>query len=529
MFSAKRLGRRLMVSAMLSVFLCAVGARADDAPPTQIGVLAVKSLDAIAASAKKLDIGLPAPLTAAGIEQRFAFIGPGGLATDKPLGIIFFGGPGVKADQEITVFVLPVKPTAIPLEALKGLGGQPMPDHPDTVLMNGVGFRRTTDYVIFGPLPSAAALANLDAITDAVKDPGTLARVTLDLKAVRASMPEQYRSLLDTNRQFLLGKAATTEQASAELVIDSIRRTIDKLEKVEWALDSGDAGMRLALTAAPIKLPALEPGNRPGMPPGVIARFDLACPIDALVDAQVLGKIIDAANQDNANRFTSRQKQKLQDIVVRVKGLFFGGDTVSIGLEAGGESQVVYVVNQYAKRIDYISEVRTLMAQAKAFGDEVNEPVDLSLQSYKSGEVQVVRLVVTDKHQTKTYIDAVQQEGGLFIAASKEPFRYIDGLLAAKPEGPRQTLMSGSVELGKLFDTIAKSPGSPAAGMSAAEKKQLSDLFHGQKLGVSISSDGDAATFDVAIPHSLLKYTPKVIATFIGELGSGNPAPKTRQ
>ncbi|MDB5289192.1 MAG: hypothetical protein JWL69_433 [Phycisphaerales bacterium] len=521
-------GHGLPARALLALLLWATAVRADDAPPIQVGVVAAKSLDAAAAFAKQYGLDLPPPLTAAGLEKQFPFIGQGGLATDKPIGIVLFGGSGVKPDQQMTTFAFPIRPPAITLEALKGLGGKPMPDHPDTVLMNGVGFRRTPDYMVFGPLAAAVANADLDALAGAVKDPGAVARVKIDLKAVRTNMPEQYQSLLDAMRQGALGNAGAAGQAGAGAAIDRIQQAFANIDRVELGLDNRETGVRLSVAAAPLKLPALTPGDLPGMPAGVFARFDLACSPDWLLDADAMQKIADARDQDSGRALDTHQKKKLQDILTNAKALFLGGDAVSIGVDFVGDSPVVYMVSHYASPINYPGDLRKLVEQANAFSTEVHDTGKLTLQTYKLNDIQVVRLVMTENQKPSAYIDAVKQGDNLFLAASDKQFLYIDRLLAVKANGPRQALASGSIDLGKLFDTAGKTSGSPIADMPADQQKRLAELFRDQKVSISFVSEGDGGTFDITIPQGLLKNAPNFVARLAGSAAQGNGTPTSK-
>src|SRR4051794_34319349 len=171
-------------------------AAAGGAKPAPIGALAVKSADAVARLAAQIGMPLPPEASPQGIEQQFPFIGPGGLATDKPVGMIFFGGGRVDP-QQATAILLPVKPTAATADALKAAGAQPVPGSSD-MLQLGKGFvRRTTNYVAFGVLPEVLAEAREEALADLLKGPDALARVSVDLKTIRAVMPEQYKAVVD--------------------------------------------------------------------------------------------------------------------------------------------------------------------------------------------------------------------------------------------------------------------------------------------------------------------------------------------
>ncbi|HWE94409.1 MAG TPA: hypothetical protein VG269_10630 [Tepidisphaeraceae bacterium] len=519
MFSAKNTGRGLLACTLLGLLLFARSARAEDDSLTQVGVVAVKSLDATAAFAKQIGMELPPPLTAKGLEQQFPFIGSGGLATDKPVGIILFGGPGVKSDQQMMTFVFPVKPTAATLESLKSMGAKALPGHADTVLMNGVGFRRTGDYLAFGPLPEAAATAKLESVADAVKGANALARLVVDLKAVRVSMPEQYASVLEAISMNATAKDA--QQAGMQVMISAMRQGVEKFDRVELGLDGADGGLRIALAAAPLKLPAPPPGDRPGLPANAIARVDAPVPLTSILSNEVLKKL---TARDAPEGLTVKQEQKFQDLNAAVWSLFLGGEGQTAGMEVSRDAPVAYMVKRYDKPIDFALELRRLVAQAKAFGDATHHPVEMELQSYKIGEEQALRVVISDSEKKPAlFLDVLQRGNTVFIAGSKNEFRYVDRLLAAKADGPQKALASASVDLGRLFDAATKTPGSPLVGMPADRQKQLEDVFRGQTLAVSLTSEGDTATIDLTLPPALTKNIPRLVKVVSDGAGKNLP------
>ena len=85
--------------------------RAATPQPALVLSASVTSLDAVGAVAKDIGVGEIPILSASDIEQRMPFIGAGGLAGDRPLGVLLYAGPGLNVEQGFT-FVLPVKPGA---------------------------------------------------------------------------------------------------------------------------------------------------------------------------------------------------------------------------------------------------------------------------------------------------------------------------------------------------------------------------------------------------------------------------------
>jgi hypothetical protein len=533
MLALRRLTYRLFAVTLAAIALCARPAAAEDAPagenpgvpPTQIGLISAKSIDAAAAFARQLGTELPANVTAARIEETFPFIGQGGLATDKPIGMIFFGGQGLTPEQSIAI-VLPIKPNAAPLDELKK-SGMAVPGHPDTVALDdGTALRRTADYLIIGKTP-VVSVAKAEVLAKALKGPDALVRAAIDLKALRQAMPEHFKAIVDAMKKQALSQTYPDEaqRAGARMFIDGFQEFLEKSDRVELGVDNGAAALRLFATAAPMELPPVMPGDRPGMPEGVIVRLDLSARPTSMMDTQFMKLAMADAQKD----MTAEQKKKLKDFIAGVQALYLGGDRVSVGFEMG-DSPVGYIVNHYAKPIDYAAELGRVIDQAKAFGDAIKEPTETELQTYDAGGAKVVRLVMLDKQKPQVYIDAVQRGSDVLVAISDKDAHYIDRLLAAKSGGPMRGLASGSVDLAKLFDAATKQPDSPVAGMSAEQRKQLADLLRGQKLSASFSSEGDAATFDMIIPQGLIKNASKLAEVFAPGAGGAetppDPAPK---
>ena len=167
--------------------------------------------------------------------------------TDQPIGMIFCGGPDIKDPSQGIVFVFPVKPTAATLDSLKNRqGGMPVADHPDTMLMGGAALRRTADYLLFSPTPAAVNVVNniASAIADAVKGGDALVKFSLDLKAVRLNMPDQYKQTLD-----MASGGAGPDAAKA---MAPMMKSLETVDRFEASLDHGEKGIRLlAFTAAP--------------------------------------------------------------------------------------------------------------------------------------------------------------------------------------------------------------------------------------------------------------------------------------
>jgi hypothetical protein len=477
--------------------------------PAQIGAVAVKSADAVTKLAAQIGVPLPPQASPQGLEQQFPFIGPGGLATDKPLGVVFFGGPGVDP-QKGAAILLPVKPTAATMDALKAAGGQPLAGSNDTLKVGDGFIRRTTNYVVIGALSEVLGEAREDALADLLKGPDALARATADLKTIRTAMPEQYKAFLEQAGKSGAGPGPEQpgEKEGREWVITQMQR----LDRLDLGLDHGDKGLRLFTSARPVPVPAVTRAERPGMPAGVLARVDLAASPSQLlhVDDAALEQLIDMGAK-SGGKMTAKQRQDTKDVLVRIRTVLLDASAVSIGVELAGDAPVVYAVTRYAKPIDYTAEMRQLVGHAAAVDAESKEPPTLDMQTFEAAGAKVLRLRVLDKGKPAAFIDAVQRGDTVLFAGSDKQFLFLDRLLAAKPEGPMQGLAEGWIDLGKMFDSVAKQPNSPLAGMPPDQQKQIGEALKGQRLTLSATAEGDTTTFDLTIPAGLLQNVPKVI------------------
>jgi hypothetical protein len=480
------------------------------AKPTPVAVAAVRSADAVAKLAAQTGLPLPPAASPQGIEQQFPFIGPGGLATDKPAGMVVFGGPGIDP-QKAAAILLPVKPTAATMEALKTAGGQPVPGVSDMVQLQEGFIRRTANYVILGSLPDALAQAREDALADLLKGNDALARVSVDLKAVRTAMPEQYKAFLDEARKnaaAVPGADAPGAKEGREWFVG----LIDRLDQVDVGLDHGDKGLRLFSTLRPLALPPATPAVRPGLPPGILARLDLAAQPSQLlhVDDAAIDQLIQNS-VEHGGKLNPKQRQEMKGMLTRLRTILLDASAVSVGVEMVGDAPVVYAVARHAKPIDYTDEVRHLVGHAIVIAAESHEPPPLDMQTFDAAGAKVLRLRMIDNAKPFAYIDGVQRGDLVYLTGSDKQFLFLDRLLAAKPEGPMQGLAEGWLDLGRIFDSVVKQPNSPLAGMPPEQQKQIADALKAQRLTLSATAEGDAATFDLTIPTGLIQNVPKVM------------------
>jgi hypothetical protein len=505
---------RFVAFLALIMFVPAVS-RADDAvKPVQVVVTAAKSLDSAGKFIKDLGLDVPPFLTGPGIEQILPFFGQGGLVTDQPIGIAFFAAPGMEMDKAM-VFVFPVKATAATPDMLKGMGAQPMPGHPDTYVIGGqVGLRRTANYLLMSPNPELAASMDADAVANAVKDPQTLVRITGDIRALRTAMPELLPKLLDKG---LEGKQGP-DREGAEMAAGVVKQFYTIVDRVDLSLHVGEQGAKISLAISPLPLLAAPlPGNRPAMPADIIGRLDLGvAQRDANPAMQgLLTKLSNQIANEPGKNYTDEQKKQIAALIARSAVLWFDPASLSVGVQIADGNPVIYVAEHWTKQIDFVGEMREIMAGVEKFKKPDAEK-DIEVQNYDLNGEKVTRFAAKEGGKVVGHLDVVQKGADVLMEAGPGEAKHIELLLAAAAHGagPETAVMSMWVDLGKLFDQVGKLPDGPLAGLPPEMQKQIAELVANQKVHVELSKVGDGVTFDIKISQTLLANIPKLVAIF---------------
>ena len=379
------------------------------------------------------------------------------------------------------------------------------------MLLGGSGIRRTADYLIFSPTPAAVNAVNLDAFADAVKGGDALVKFSADLKAVRQSMPDQYKQMLD-----MMSSGAGADKAAT---IAPILKSFETLDRFWVSLDNGEKGIRLAFTATPFKLPAVTAANKAGMPPGVLARLDYGVSIVDVYPAakDSLASLSKSAQDDpTANKgkpFTDEQKKQIGSVLSKISTLVLEPAVNSVGVEMIAGEPVVYIAQHWSKPMDVPKEVQQLVATFNTIQKDADPTHTVELQTYQSDGAHVLR-VFMDTAKPTGHLDIVQKGDDVFITFCPNAYRYIHKLMASKDEGPITAVYSAWLDLEKLAIALGAGPNAPLSGMPADKRKQLVDLLQGQKIEVSSSSEGDAASIELTVGKGLVQNAPKLAALF---------------
>src|SRR5204863_7184028 len=121
-------------------------------------------------------------------------------------------------------------------------------------------FARTPDALVCGAITDVVTGLNPDAVAGAIKGPNALARVVVDLKAMRRTMPDAFNAFFDQLEK-QSGGNDPAEMAGARLVTVPLREKLDRLEfgldRTRGAADGAGAagGVHVLATFIPAAVP----------------------------------------------------------------------------------------------------------------------------------------------------------------------------------------------------------------------------------------------------------------------------------
>jgi hypothetical protein len=492
------------------------------AEPTLVMSASVASLAKVAALAKDVGLGEVPYLSTTFIEQQMPFIGPGGLAGDRPLGVLLYAD-GARVALEDTAIVLPVNAGKADLEGFVQSGGKPFDGRTDMVTLEGMGFRRGKDQFIFGPVPRAVAAVGEDALAAAYAGNELIARVDVDVAALKRAIPNQYEQFfaeLDAGVE-AEDDAADAARAGADLVIGTMR----DVTRIGLSLGRSGAGaLRVGLSAEPFELPAPPAAaasfRRPGFPEGTLFRADFAHPpAKALAVVARIAKLLE--REAFFARATPAQQDQFRELAADVANLLLGGEAGSLGIDLVDGHPVVYWVTRHPaageagadQGRDLGRDVQAIADQAQALAKPAGARgrAMLTQDSYSAGEGERVhRLVLADEAGApELFLDAVQREGLVLMAIGTTDARHLERLLSLETDGSTTGLASGWIDLAAL-DAAGALPDADDSGLGEAAMKELKAALKGQRLEWTVSGGNGAARIDVDLPASLLQTLGKV-------------------
>ena len=474
----------------------------------------VASLAKVDALAKEAGLGELPFLSPAFIEQRMPFIGAGGLAADRPVGLLFFADPTADLERSLT-FVLPVNPGKAELKQFVEQGATPVGGRADLVTMGMVSFRRAKDLFVFGQLPGAVAAVRDDVFTAAyAKDPDAVARVQVDIGAFKRATPERYDAFFAE-----VGEIAEVKDGARQASADVVTGWMRGLTQLGLSLaPGGEGGLRLSLHAEPFEAANFPPGKiaRAGFPEGTIARVDFAVP-----PARALGGVTEwlrvaLARDEQIAKLAPEQQAQVRAFVSGFARFLLEGEAGSfaVGKAEGGGAVAYAVTRRSDPKPDLEAEVKQLVAQGAEAGKALGEAMpSATYESYAAaGGEKVHRLVWSEGGKPTLQVDAVRREGTTFIAVSPAGGKFVERLLPLKPEGETSAPVSGWVDLSALAESGAL-PDPDATGMDPATVAALKEAVKGQRLDWTAAPQGGGLRVDVNVPKALLQKLPQVVQT----------------
>jgi hypothetical protein len=481
------------------------------AAPAMIVAASIASTQKASAAAKEMGLGEIPFISAQFIEEQMPFIGPGGLASDRPLGVLFYAGGDVDLERSAT-FVFPVNPGKAELKTFIDRGAQPVAGRTDVVKLEAFAFRRAKDQFIFGQVEGAVAAVREDVLTSAygaadAKD--ALARVDVDVAAIKNTLPEKYEAFF-TDVVAGVDKKEPGAQAGADFVV-KLMRGITRLRLAASRAGEGDAaGLKLAVLVEPF---AVSKGGlaknyiRPGLPRGTLARADIAMPpADAF--SRVTDVLVDVIGKDAGfAKLTAKQQEQAEALAASVAKVLLSGDAASLGVERVKDR--VFVVDWVSRRAappDVEAEMKDVVAQGAEFSRRMNETGSpFEYRTYTApGGVKVHRLVMKEAGRPSLIADAVAGPGNVVrMTFSTEEGTFVERLLSLKDEGEATSPISGWVDPAAMLEF--------AGVVDPMKVHDLKDAIRGRRVQWSGTPETNAVRIEISAPKQLLQNLPKIV------------------
>ena len=490
-------------------------AAAPAAAPTLVMSASVASLEKVAALAKDAGVGEVPYLSATFVEQQMPFIGTGGLAADRPLGILLYAG-GERVDLEEAAIVLPVNPGKADLASFVKSGAKPFEGRGDMVTLEGMGFRRGKDQFIFGQMPPAVAAVPEDALARGYVGNELVARVDVDVAVLKRAIPKQYEQFFAE-----LDAGVDADDPAARAGADLVIRPMRGVTRLGLSLARAAAGgLRLGVSAEPFDLPDAPAADaafpRPGFPEGTVFRADFVCaPARALAAVAPIARLLE--REAFFADATPEQQDQFRRLAADVADLLLAGNAGSLGVELIDGKPVVYWITRHpaggdGRFPDLGADMRAIAVRAEALSKSpgADAKPKISLQDYSVGEGERAhRLVLLDEAGApELYLDTLQREGLRFVAIAAEDTKPLERVLALKPEGNATALASGWIDLSMLAKADML-PDADDAGLGETAMKELKAGLAGQRLDWTLSGAKGTARIDLDFPPAVLQTLGK--------------------
>ncbi len=497
----KRWSFSLIVGIFIS-FGTAKSRGAADAPveskPAAIAHLTLGSLNQITSFADDLEVPLPSFLSAGGLEEMFDFIGAGGIRKELPISLDYLAGGDLQQGQQV-VFFLPVveghAPIATFVQKGQALGT-------DAALVNGIPFRRTGNYIMWGGNPDLITAITPERLPDTTQNPPLL-EIVYNGKLLREIAPQQLEGFRKTQLEQDAGVAKSkSELAGQRWAVDSMTRGLDLLSV---RLEKVDDLLRVTTQIDPAPTFTVHTFQRPGLPEGCAFRIDWQPPHDWV--RQSLSRLVALTGQEDFYKDApgdAKNHKPFEELIVQCTNAVFDGDAATYAMELADDGPVFYSVTQSAGPRDVGVDFSHIENQAASLDGKGKKTCTRSNYKLDDGTT-VARLIgLGDDGKPEFYVDTVDREKTRMTTVSKFETHAIGRLLQAKPVGPSSDPATGWVD-GKLMLALVANLNGSKGAVTDEDEELLSKVLNGQRLNWTVNSAQNHLNLVLDVPVLLLK------------------------
>ena len=420
-----------------------------DVKPAVIAHVTLGSLDQLSNVASDLSLPLPSFLTASGLEQMFPFVGAGGMRKDLPVSLDYLAGGNLQAAQ-MAMFYLPLVAGHAPVTTFVQQG-QAM--GADGALVNGIPFRRTGNYLVWGGTADIVTAIAPDKLPDAKQD-NPLLEMVYDAKLFRQVAPK----VLEDYRAAQMDPAATAGKTQAELAgqrvaIDAMTRGLDKLL---FRLERKEDLFQITTQIEPSPTFTANQFQKPGLPEDCAFRIDWQPPHDWV--KQGLDKVADLSGREAFFKGApggEKNQAAFEELLVRCCNTVLDGQEATYGMELLDDGPVFYSVTQSKTPRDVKAEFADIKQRADDLVTKQKKTCEVT--SYKLADGATINrfTAIDDDGKPEFYVDSIDRGNTRMTTISKTDGHAVERLLTAVPAGPLTDPVTGWIDGKQMLSLIA--------------------------------------------------------------------------
>ncbi len=481
--------RVLIASALFVICLVATGIRAaEERAPEVIGVCSVASIDRINEFLAQIGRNpIPAPASF----ERLPIIGPGGIAKNRPIGIMLAGN--VPPEHQI-VMTFPLTAAAPVADMYARQGFAPVPGNPEVFEAHGLAIRRTDSYCLFGGNVDLLKRAQDKALYGPYNNKKLLAHAAIDIVAARRTRPNPVNLIFEPDPS-----TAKDRHPAVHAFLAMIRSELDHLD-IRLCQEEQDVVLTLEgepamLRTAARKLP------RPGMPAGCVHRVDVLQ--SEIQEIKALAALVRSTwglmNSDPSSLPDPGTAAFCEGLIQAL----YKTDALSAGVELIDNTTAFYQVNQYRQPYDVVTILRTAVREGKA---KAQAPIFAELDTYKSaGGAEVFRLKVGKGGGIRVCFDVVQRGNTAYIVTVKGEAQLMDRLLQAKPDGELSLPAEGWLDAGGALQFMWVNMPNPPIKLSLFQRIAVVGQLKGRRITWQMTPTEKGARLEVRCGMDVLK------------------------